>query len=276
MISVTPQTSIVLCTVPWEEDYKNQRTFADATAQATYFSGLSKRQFLGNDFTYQRKDGYITIGVDIESIRNYNYVYYTNTGFSNKIFYAFITDMQFVSSNSTRIKIETDVFQTWQFDLVYNKCFVEREHVTDDTIGKHTVPENVETGEYVCNSVSAVGISDIINNSYCCVTTTYVPPDMATTSNVHLYNGVYSGTYQLFFDDGTDLGEFLYVMDLLAKADAITSLFMVPASVVDVPNLNWDDYYYTDSGSGNMYTWNCAINVESVNAKTIATTNITI
>ena len=43
----------------------------------------------------------------------------------------------------TEITIETDVFQTWQFNINYKKMFVEREHVNDDTVGLHTVPENV-------------------------------------------------------------------------------------------------------------------------------------
>lgn len=51
----------------------------------------------------------------------------------------------------TEIKIETDVFQTWQFDFTYLKSFVERKHVTDDTRGKHTILENLEFGEYVNN-----------------------------------------------------------------------------------------------------------------------------
>lgn len=49
----------------------------------------------------------------------------------------------------TLIHIETDVFQTWQFDFIYKKSFIERKHVTDDIIGNHTTPENIETGEYI-------------------------------------------------------------------------------------------------------------------------------
>ena len=52
----------------------------------------------------------------------------------------------------TNIYIDTDVFQTWQFDFIYKRSFVEREHVNDDTIGKHTYPEVLESGEYVVNN----------------------------------------------------------------------------------------------------------------------------
>ena len=37
MISITPQGDIYLCKTPLENDYKNQLTFASATAQYNYF-----------------------------------------------------------------------------------------------------------------------------------------------------------------------------------------------------------------------------------------------
>lgn len=275
MISVEPQTSITLVNVPWENDYKHQRTFADATAQATYFNGLTKQAF--TNFTYQRKDGYITVGANIETIRTFNYVYYTNTGFSNKIFYAFITNMEYVGENQTRIDIETDVWQTWQFQLTYNRCFVEREHVpvSNDTVGANTFPENVETGEPICNAVTEIGLTDTLNNKWICVATTYTPPDMGLTGNGRVYNGIYSGTFYVLFKNATDVGEFIYVMDLLAKADAITCIFIIPKTLVDEPNLQFDPYYYTDTGSGITYTWSCAIALESDESKIIKTDTIT-
>ena len=69
----------------------------------------------------------------------------------NNIF-VFIINADYVSENSTRIYYDTDVFQTHQFNIVYRKTFVEREHVSNDSIGLHTIPENVELGEYIINS----------------------------------------------------------------------------------------------------------------------------
>ena len=60
--------------------------------------------------------------------------------------------MEYVGENVTAITFETDVFQTWYFQINYKKCFVEREHVNDDSVGANTVPEGLETGEYICNS----------------------------------------------------------------------------------------------------------------------------
>ena len=78
---------------------------------------------------------------------------YKNETYSNKWFYAYITNMEYVNDNMTLITIQTDVFQTWQFDILYKKMFVEREHVSNDTVGLHTIPEGLETGDYIIDSV---------------------------------------------------------------------------------------------------------------------------
>ena len=44
-----------------------------------------------------------------------------------------------------------DLWFVW-FDITFKQCFVEREHVNDDTFGKHTVPEGLEYGEYIVNT----------------------------------------------------------------------------------------------------------------------------
>lgn len=150
MAIVSPQTDLFLLQVPLEIGDENQLTFANNIAQYNYFSSLQKIEF--DNFTYQRKDNTIRIPANIEGILQYNYVMYRNTAFSNKWFYAFITDMQYLNDEVTAVTIKTDVWQTWQFDLRYKRTFVEREHVSNDTIGLHTVPENLELGDYVINN----------------------------------------------------------------------------------------------------------------------------
>ena len=77
---------------------------------------------------------------------------YRNSSYGNKWFYAYITDMKYINDNLTAISIKTDVYQTWCFDLTFKSSFVEREHVSNDTIGNHTVPEGLEHGEYKVQS----------------------------------------------------------------------------------------------------------------------------
>ena len=88
-----------------------------------------------------------------DDVLPYNYVMYQNTNYSNKWFFAFITDIKFFSEGKTDIYIETDVMQTWMFDIEIKKSFVEREHCSYDGIGYNTQPENVQLGEYICNEM---------------------------------------------------------------------------------------------------------------------------
>lgn len=148
-MAVTPNTDLYLLKCPLEADNQHQMNFANATSQYNYFSSLPKVE--AENFTYQRKDSIIRFPAHIDNIMTYNYVMYRNTAYGNKWFYAFITDMQYINDNMTAITIKTDSWQTWCFGITMKKSFVEREHVSDDTFGKHTVPENLDVGEYVCN-----------------------------------------------------------------------------------------------------------------------------
>lgn len=149
-MTVTPQGSLYLCKTPLENNYKNQLTFANANAQLTYFNSKVVKTY--TNYTYIKKDNIVQVGDNIDTIIDCNYLFYQNTGFTTKYYFCFITNMEYVNENCTRITFETDCFQTWQFQIQYNRCFVEREHTNNDTIGANTVPENVETGEYIVNS----------------------------------------------------------------------------------------------------------------------------
>lgn len=122
---IAPQTEIRLVKVPLSISNKNQITFANKDAQFEFFNSLPHLTMDG--CTYQRKDNRIYYDGKFDDLIQYNYVMYQNEGFSDKWFYAFITDMTYVNTEVTSIEIATDVFQTWQFDIIYKESFVERE-----------------------------------------------------------------------------------------------------------------------------------------------------
>lgn len=132
-MAITPHTNVFLLKCPLTLSNKHQITFSNASSQHNYFLSLPKLEI--DDCQYQRKDNIIRYPAHIDSIINYNYCMYQNENYSNKWFYAFITNMTYRNDNMTEITIATDVFQTWQFDLVYKQSFVEREMiaVSDDT-----------------------------------------------------------------------------------------------------------------------------------------------
>ena len=231
MAVITPNSDVILLHVPLEISDINQLTFANATAQYNYFNGLTGKKAF-DKFTYQRKDHIIRIPDLIDNLYSYNYVMYRNTEYSAKWFYAFITDLTYVNDSVTDVTIKTDVWQTWQFDLTYKATFVEREHVSDDTFGIHTVPENLETGEYVrgltgseCsysgNFWLVFQVTELISNM-----------DDAGTGTHRLYNGIYSGLYTVLLDNYTYADALVAAYDDAGKADSIISCFYIPKGTV--------------------------------------------
>lgn len=225
-MAVTPQTELRILKCNLNLDNNNQLTFSNATAQYNYFNSLPKKTI--TDISYQRKGSYVRFPDHIDNLIEYNYVMYKNNNYSNKWFYAYITGMEYENDNCTRIYIKTDVFQTWQFDLTYMRSFVEREHVNDDTLGKHTVPENLETGEYIVNA----HLSDDYNDDTTIVYGTNYTANTLVRTYGNVYNGVPSGvTYFHCNDMVGGLGSVEYDLDRLEQAghiDEVKSMFIVP------------------------------------------------
>ena len=223
-MAVTPSTNLKLLSVPIAIDNMNQLTFTNPQSQYNYFNSLPYDELLDN-ITYQRYDSVIRYPGHIDTLRQYNYCMYQNENYDNKWFYAFIVGMEYSNDNVTLISIKTDVFQTWQFDLSWKKSFVEREHVNDDIAGKHTIPENVVTGEYIT-------INEKIDNTLvdCGIVlgSTTSPIDGSEVTGV--YNGIPQGVgyYGYYFDEIDILQENLQYLTNQGKQSGITGIFIAP------------------------------------------------
>lgn len=239
MITVTPQGQIYICKTPLENDYKNQLTFTNKENQLNYFNSTIQHSF--SDYTYVKKDNIVNVGINIDKIIDCNYLFYRNNGFLDdennvRIFYCFITGMRYVNENCTEIAFETDCFQTWQFDINYKKCFVEREHVNDDTIGSHTIPEGLELGEYICVK-DKTSVLDNPSDFYICMAVTELPDESTPPySNHRVYNGIFGGLYYLVCKTAVDCENAIKLYDEHSKADAIVSIFMIPKHLPAIEN----------------------------------------
>lgn len=244
MSAITPSTNVKLLKLPIELDNENQLTFASATAQYNYFNGLPKLAV--NDFTYQRKDGVIRFPGCIDDLVGYNYAMYQNTAFGNKWFYAYIDKMTFVNPEMTDIHIRTDAFQTWQFDIQFLESFVEREHVNDDTIGKHTVDEGLDTGEFMINETTHFYLSpndpsgDYGTNWYVCFVLSDRPYDDPTnlpwpqSSNSGSMGSAYSPLHYVCVPSTNNYADCEKIMRFIShKAETLQNVYMVPVTCVD-------------------------------------------
>ena len=240
MISVTPQGSIYLCKVPLINDYKNQLTFSNLTSQLNYFNTRILKTF--DNYTYIKKDNVIKVGENIDNIINCNYLFYRNNGFSNKYYFCFITHMEYINENCTAITIETDVYQTYQHQLNYNACFVEREHTNDDTIGANTIDENLDTGELIADRTDELNELTTGRWNWIVIASNYDPSGSGTSrSGACMYDGILQGN-QLFAwqydstnaEDVTNkvnsIANWIRSVDSAGRGSDITGIYMAPGN----------------------------------------------
>ena len=238
---ITPNTDLYLVKVPLEINDDNQLTFANASAQYTYFSSLPRIDGDGR-FTYQRKDGVIRFGALIDDILEYNYVMYRNTSYSSKWFYAYITGMEYANDNMTNIAIKTDVWQTWQFDLTYKPVLIDREHQNTDVAGDNVLPEGLELGDFVTNGavtnfgsapsyVTVVEVSQVENIGDS-ATLNYSWVDSGTYNTTPVLNDITRGTTPLIVSGANDFLKIRNVYDYAGLGDAIINVYMLPSTLV--------------------------------------------
>lgn len=141
----SPCTKVTLLNTKLTSTGEHQIFFKSKEGQTQYFLSCPSLSF--TNFTFQRKDNVIKIGVNIEQLYSYNYVMYQNTRFTNKYFYAFITKMIYINENLTEVHIKTDCFQTWLFDFTVKKSFVDRQTPFLDS--KSTIADSVATGQLI-------------------------------------------------------------------------------------------------------------------------------
>ena len=287
MAIITPNTDLYLLKVPLEINDINQLDFASASAQYNYFSSLPKVTV--DDFTYQRKDGTIRFPMQMDEIITYNYCMYRNTEYSDKWFYAFITNMEYVNDNMTLISIKTDTWQTWQFDLNYKPCLIEREHTNDDTVGSNTLPEGLELGEMVTNgAVTDFGANG--NDLYCVVEVSQIENtgenstlSYAWSSGSHNSNpwrgGVPTGVVPLLVGINTQPDEYISprglinVYDLAGLGESIVNVYVIPKALIS--NFNTMTITATKTISGGTETLSTTVGVptDTLNETSITTAN---
>ena len=134
-----------------DKNYKSVLKISESD-MITLMSNSSNLVYQNNTFSFLRDSrNSIQLKASYSSCIQANYIAFQNPDYSNKWFFGFIDSIKYISESVTQIDFTTDIFTTWWQYWSPKACFTIREHVTDDTVGLHTVPEDVETGEYIIN-----------------------------------------------------------------------------------------------------------------------------
>lgn len=228
--------------------YRDTYDFLSANSQYSFFSGKVKWQF--------DKVAPVRIGESIRVPRNANacydcdYLIFQNSTLSNKWFYAFITDISWQSIDSCIISYEIDDIQTWFFERELSRAFIERQTVSNDTIGSNLIPENLELGEYKIYEENNTGFFDQYVFIAACTFDKY-----GNTYVGGMYSGLYSGLCMNIFETSEDLSDFLTRMTQQNKSSGIVSITMYPKKLLNTTNpstANWAYWYTTKKQGGTL------------------------
>lgn len=246
----TPSTAVYLCNTPLKSDNKNQISFNSREEQFSYFNGLAVRRF--SDFTYQRKDNIIRVPINAEVLYNdgVNYVMYDNKNFSTRWIYAYITEIEYINPNVSHIHIKTDVFQTWFLDCEILPSFVVRETVINDDLFKHTLPENLPTGEQItvatttiANSLNSQSPDEFDNNYYCIIMTS--EPVKWLTATIPAVDSFVGGVANPCYMYATSLSDFYSFMDKITENGQVNAV----VCCVAIPKF-FVNFHELDTGGG--------------------------
>lgn len=256
-------TRVYLLNTPLENNYHNTLYFQNKNDQESYFGTCIRHYF--DDFTYQRKEEKIRVPKGYDEIQDCNYVMYRNQknaepSSDDKWYFCFIKEMKYVNDERTDIIIQTDVLQTWMFDFEVKASFIEREHVDNDDIGRHTLDEGLDIGEYIVNDYRTP--IERNRDDLCYVmATTRDPNNGNDLAGGNVYHGIATGVTYYRYDNATDLTVAIRELDNKGVGDAIVSIFMCPKDLVEGYNASTHKINQstspkvTDIDIAGMYEW---------------------
>lgn len=240
MSNVVPQGIVhILRDIPLTASYEHTIYFESAAEQEKFFlshilTSFDKMSYMG--------EGVIKVAAPADTIREGSYMMYKNTGFSDKWFYAFINGIQRISNEVSAISFTIDVMQTWYlFDTTLRPCYVEREHVADDTIFTQYVPEGLETGDYLVTSQGWIYSSVAETCAYLFAVTQFYDPvvDRWRNASGNMYNGLYSGIKLFAPRTYAEARDFLKKYNDDGRADAILSITTCPKFAIPYKEDSW-------------------------------------
>jgi hypothetical protein len=172
MAYVAPNSDLWLCRgVPLDSRSKYTYRPSSKNEQFEAFKAYSVYTLTAQSYI-RHTNNTIRVAISPDKLLTCNYMMFRNTAFGNKIFYAFITDVEYVNNETSLITYSIDNIQTYFFDVYCNACYVEREHSITDNIGDSITPEPIITsGQEVISHYN--GFGEISKGCYTVVVTSH-------------------------------------------------------------------------------------------------------
>lgn len=148
-----PIATVYLVNSPLSQDNEHQIKFSSISEQQTYFNSLKQSDSQIMEYNYVRHENKLFIKKDYDTAIKYNYVIIQNSyatselGNTQKWYFYFIEGFEYENRGATNLRLKLDVWQTWMFDLTFEKSFIERRHLSTDLA--NSLSDNPSTGTLI-------------------------------------------------------------------------------------------------------------------------------
>lgn len=222
-------------------DYTTNQMLTALRSQAHFVSEQS-------DLSFIRETREMDIKLPYGTVIQTNYLAFQNPDYSNKWFFAFIDNVEFVSPSTTRITFSVDELATWFDDWTPKSCFVVREHTNNDVAGNNLIPESFEMGEYVNNGsiTELTNAGDIV--PYIALITSYIPEYPSRTYQSQNLCGLPVPGVLVCFQYHEQLTNFLNKLAADGKSDSVSMVFTVNKGCTGYLT-DTDNWYMFNSGT---------------------------
>ena len=214
--------------IPLSPGNENTLYFGSTAAKDSYFDTLQNQNnySLGsfNNATYSREQrGFVRINTQVGSVYNASYMRFKNTSFENKWFYAFVTSVEYIANKTIQINYELDYMLTYMGDFFFDQCFIERETVANDLVGKNIIDEGLEIGTYVNEDMFSFNPTDTAK----IVVVVAKPDEMGSGDG--LAGQIYNPAILKSFDTAAAANTYINQLVNAALGDNILGVFMIPS-----------------------------------------------
>lgn len=216
------------------DNYDDSLYFASTSAKDTYFSNLTKLA-TATAMTYTREQrNFVRVELPMSTLISASYMRFKNTSFENKWFYAFVNNVEYINNNCTQVNFQIDPMMTWMGAFTLNQCYIERQHVLNDSIGANIADEGINVGEYVCEGTSVTAFF----GSYRIALYKTYNPDKDGTGVFPIKQGIYVPLVITYYNLNTaGVDQLQQRVDELTtdnRADEILTMKLVPEHYADL------------------------------------------
>lgn len=135
----TPNTTILMCNVPWDSSYRDVVRFDTDEERNAYFASRSADgyAFTLNGLVYLRYGEPVRVNAPFDMVTRCNYMVVKNPlqpvpptdGRQPDVFYYFINDAKYIAPNTTQVNVQLDVWLTYYDRIEFNMCYVNKGHI---------------------------------------------------------------------------------------------------------------------------------------------------